>query len=113
MHCAIYLSVYLSYLSVCMPIYPSQTLSYLINTEDVVVHEFATLILAHLSVDITCKVEIFHHGGLEPLLHLLSSPDPDVQKNSVECVYNLVQVRQRNSYHFSLTLKISVMLQRL
>ncbi|XP_017308184.1 armadillo repeat-containing protein 3 [Ictalurus punctatus] len=59
--------------------------------EDVVVHEFATLILAHLSVDITCKVEIFHHGGLEPLLHLLSSPDPDVQKNSVECVYNLVQ----------------------
>ncbi|KAB5533125.1 hypothetical protein PHYPO_G00128200 [Pangasianodon hypophthalmus] len=59
--------------------------------EDVIVHEFATLLLAHLSVDITCKVQIFQHDGLEPLLHLLSSPDPDVKKNSVECIYNLVQ----------------------
>ncbi|XP_053083829.1 armadillo repeat-containing protein 3 isoform X2 [Pangasianodon hypophthalmus] len=59
--------------------------------EDVIVHEFATLLLAHLSVDITCKVQIFQHDGLEPLLRLLSSPDPDVKKNSVECIYNLVQ----------------------
>ncbi|KAK3541613.1 hypothetical protein QTP86_033071, partial [Hemibagrus guttatus] len=59
--------------------------------EDVVIHEFATLLLAHLSVDMTCKVQIFHNDGLEPLFHLLSSPDPDVKKNSVECIYNLVQ----------------------
>ncbi|KAL6462900.1 hypothetical protein MHYP_G00293220 [Metynnis hypsauchen] len=59
--------------------------------EDVVVHEFATLCLASLSVDFTCKVQIFDHNGLEPLLRLLSSPDPDVKKNSVECILNLVQ----------------------
>ncbi|XP_072544871.1 armadillo repeat-containing protein 3 isoform X2 [Salminus brasiliensis] len=59
--------------------------------EDVVVHEFATLCLASLSVDFTCKVQIFEHNGLEPLLRLLSSTDPDVKKNSVECIFNLVQ----------------------
>ncbi|KAM9436480.1 armadillo repeat-containing protein 3 [Clarias gariepinus] len=59
--------------------------------EDVIIHEFATLLLAHLSVDITCQVQIFENDGLEPLIHLLSSPDPDVKKNSVECIYNLVQ----------------------
>ena len=64
------------------------------HIEDVVVHEFATLCLASLSVDFTCKVQIFDHNGLEPLLRLLSSPDPDVKKNSVECIFNLVQVGQ-------------------
>ncbi|KAF5899689.1 armadillo repeat-containing protein 3, partial [Clarias magur] len=59
--------------------------------EDVIVHEFATLLLAHLSVDITCRVQISENDGLEPLIHLLSSPDPDVKKNSVECICNLVQ----------------------
>ncbi|XP_060717598.1 armadillo repeat-containing protein 3 [Tachysurus vachellii] len=59
--------------------------------EDITVHEFATLLLAHLSVDMTCKVQIFHNDGLKPLLTLLSSTDPDVKKQSVECIYNLVQ----------------------
>ncbi|XP_066534229.1 armadillo repeat-containing protein 3 isoform X2 [Hoplias malabaricus] len=59
--------------------------------EDVVLHEFATLCLASLSVDSTCKVQIFDHNGLEPLIRLLSSSDPDVTKNSVECIFNLVQ----------------------
>ncbi|XP_027029535.2 armadillo repeat-containing protein 3 isoform X1 [Tachysurus fulvidraco] len=59
--------------------------------EDVTVLEFATLLLAHLSVDMTCKVQIFHNDGLKPLLTLLSSTDPDVKKQSVECIYNLVQ----------------------
>ncbi|KAF7691778.1 armadillo repeat-containing protein 3 [Silurus meridionalis] len=59
--------------------------------EENTVHEFSTLTLAHLSTDITCKVQIFQHDGLEPLIHLLSSPSPDVKKNSVECIYNLVQ----------------------
>ncbi|MFT7809391.1 armadillo repeat-containing protein 3 [Arapaima gigas] len=64
--------------------------------EDVIVHEFATLCLASLSVSFTNKIRIFDSDGLEPLIHLLSSPDPDVQKNSVECIYNLVQVRQKS-----------------
>uniref|UniRef100_A0A8C1DWZ6 Armadillo repeat containing 3 n=1 Tax=Cyprinus carpio carpio TaxID=630221 RepID=A0A8C1DWZ6_CYPCA len=59
--------------------------------ENVVVHEFATLCLTSLSADFCYKVQIFEHKGLEPLIQLLSSPDPDVKKNSVECIFNLVQ----------------------
>ncbi|XP_062841883.1 armadillo repeat-containing protein 3 isoform X2 [Trichomycterus rosablanca] len=66
-------------------------ISRLAPEEDVVIHEFGTLCLASLSVDFTCKVQIFDHDGLQALIRLLSSPDPDVKKNSVECVYNLVQ----------------------
>lgn len=60
--------------------------------QDVVVHEFATLCLALLSVDYVCKVQIFESTGLPPLIHLLSSPDPDVKKNSLEIIFNMVQV---------------------
>ncbi|KAM3860418.1 armadillo repeat-containing protein 3 [Diretmus argenteus] len=59
--------------------------------EDTVVHEFATLCLASLSVDFTGKVKIFDNGGLLPLIQLLSSPDPDVKKNTLETIFNLVQ----------------------
>nr|XP_048317137.1 armadillo repeat-containing protein 3 isoform X2 [Myodes glareolus] len=59
--------------------------------EEVVIHEFASLCLANMSVEYTGKVQIFEHGGLEPLIRLLSSPDPDVKKNCIECIYNLVQ----------------------
>uniref|UniRef100_A0A8C4LJX3 Armadillo repeat containing 3 n=1 Tax=Equus asinus asinus TaxID=83772 RepID=A0A8C4LJX3_EQUAS len=52
---------------------------------------FASLCLANMSAEYTSKVQIFEHGGLEPLIRLLSSPDPDVKKNSIECIYNLVQ----------------------
>ncbi|NXH79790.1 ARMC3 protein, partial [Edolisoma coerulescens] len=66
-------------------------ISQLAPEEDVVIHEFATLCLAHMAVEYTTKVKIFEQGGLEPLIRLLGSPDPDVQKNSVECIYLLVQ----------------------
>lgn len=46
-----------------------------------------------MAVEYTTKVQIFEKGGLEPLIRLLGSPDPDVQKNSVECIYLLVQVK--------------------
>ncbi|KAG9347730.1 hypothetical protein JZ751_003744 [Albula glossodonta] len=59
--------------------------------KDVVVHEFATLCLVSLSVEFTTKLKIFESDGLDPLIWLLASPDPDVKKNSVECIYNLVQ----------------------
>uniref|UniRef100_G3ND43 Armadillo repeat containing 3 n=1 Tax=Gasterosteus aculeatus aculeatus TaxID=481459 RepID=G3ND43_GASAC len=62
--------------------------------EDIVVHEFATLCLASLSVDFVCKAQIFDHKGLPPLIRLLSSPDPDVMKNSLETIFHLVQVTQ-------------------
>ncbi|KAM6277520.1 armadillo repeat-containing protein 3 isoform 3-T4 [Spheniscus humboldti] len=66
-------------------------ISQLAPEEDVVIHEFATLCLAHMAVEYTTKVQIFEQGGLEPLIRLLGSPDPDVKKNSVECIYLLVQ----------------------
>ncbi|XP_026148109.1 armadillo repeat-containing protein 3 isoform X4 [Mastacembelus armatus] len=59
--------------------------------DDAVVHEFATLCLASLSVDFTCKVQIFANKGLPPIIQLLSCPDPDVKKNSLEIIFNLVQ----------------------
>uniref|UniRef100_G1LIE4 Armadillo repeat containing 3 n=2 Tax=Ailuropoda melanoleuca TaxID=9646 RepID=G1LIE4_AILME len=59
--------------------------------EEVVIHEFASLCLANMSAEYTSKVQIFEHGGLEPLIRLLASPDPDVKKNSIECIYNLAQ----------------------
>ncbi|XP_041824980.1 armadillo repeat-containing protein 3 isoform X2 [Melanotaenia boesemani] len=68
--------------------------------EETVVHEFATLCLAALSVDFVCKVQIFENNGLPLLIHLLSSSDPDVQKNSVEIIFNLVQDYQsRQAVH--------------
>ncbi|XP_056192095.1 armadillo repeat-containing protein 3 isoform X3 [Falco biarmicus] len=69
----------------------SSLISQLAPEEDVVIHEFATLCLAHMAVEYTTKVQIFEQGGLEPLIRLLGSPDPDVKKNSVECIYLLVQ----------------------
>lgn len=70
----------------CYSLYPIE--------EDEVVHEFATLCLASLSVDFICKAQIFDNDGLPSLIQLLSSPDPDVKKNSLETVFNLVQVTQ-------------------
>ncbi|XP_053215328.1 armadillo repeat-containing protein 3 isoform X4 [Podarcis raffonei] len=59
--------------------------------EDVVTHEFASLCLVHMAAEYNSKVQIFEQGGLEPLISLLGSPDPDVKKNCVECIYNMVQ----------------------
>ncbi|XP_029001847.1 armadillo repeat-containing protein 3 [Betta splendens] len=59
--------------------------------DDAVIHEFATLCLASLSVSFTSKAQVFDNNGLPPLVKLLSSPDPDVKKNSLEVIFNLVQ----------------------
>ena len=55
-----------------------------------------------MSTDFLCKAQIFDNNGLPPLIQLLSSPDPDVQKNSVEIIFNLVQVTQSKSYIYLL-----------
>ncbi|KAG8009395.1 Armadillo repeat-containing protein 3 [Nibea albiflora] len=47
-----------------------------------------------LEVDFVSKVQIFDNKGLPPLIQLLSSPDPDVKKNSLEIIFNLVQDHQ-------------------
>ncbi|XP_014801365.1 PREDICTED: armadillo repeat-containing protein 3 [Calidris pugnax] len=66
-------------------------ISQLAPEEEVVIHEFASLCLAHMAVEYTTKVQIFEQGGLEPLVRLLGSPDPDVKKNSLECIYLVMQ----------------------
>ncbi|CAI9561347.1 unnamed protein product, partial [Staurois parvus] len=69
----------------------------LVPEEEVVVHEFATLCLAHMATDYSNKAKIFELNGLEHLIRLLGSPDPDVKKNSVECIYLLAQDFQSRS----------------
>lgn len=43
-------------------------------------------------MDYVCKVKIFESNGLPPLIQLLTSPDPDVKKNSLEIIFNTAQV---------------------
>ncbi|XP_007504933.2 armadillo repeat-containing protein 3 isoform X2 [Monodelphis domestica] len=78
----------------------SSIIAQLAPEEEVVIHEFASLCLANMSVEYTSKVQIFEYGGMEPLVRLLGSPDPDVKKNSIECLYNLVQ-----DYHCRLAIQ--------
>ncbi|XP_068094681.1 armadillo repeat-containing protein 3 [Hyperolius riggenbachi] len=69
----------------------------LVPEEEVVIHEFATLCLAHMAIDYSSKARIFELNGLEHLNRLLGSPDPDVKKNAVECIYLLAQDFQSRS----------------
>ncbi len=61
--------------------------------EDSVVHEFAALCLVSLANDYSSKVAIYEQNGLEPLIRCLHSQDPDVQKNAIEAIASLLQVR--------------------
>nr|XP_054771281.1 armadillo repeat-containing protein 3-like [Lytechinus pictus] len=59
--------------------------------EDTLVHEFSSLCLANMAQEYSSKVQIMELGGLDPLIALLSDPDPDVTKNTVEAVSLLLQ----------------------
>ncbi|XP_072269570.1 armadillo repeat-containing protein 3 [Pyxicephalus adspersus] len=50
-----------------------------------------------MAIDYSNKAQIFELNGLEHLIRLLGSPDPDVKKNSVECIYLLAQDFQSRS----------------
>ncbi|XP_061660838.1 armadillo repeat-containing protein 3-like isoform X6 [Syngnathoides biaculeatus] len=65
-----------------------------LSLDDIIVHEFGTLCLSCLSTESCCKVQIIDNNGLPVLINLLSSSDPDVQKNSLDTIYNLVQDTQ-------------------
>ncbi|KAK2168768.1 hypothetical protein LSH36_14g03039 [Paralvinella palmiformis] len=65
--------------------------------EDSVVHEFAALCLSALAIDFSSKVAIYEQDGLEPLIRLLGSSDPDVQKNSIETISLMLQDYQTKS----------------
>ncbi|KAM6162721.1 LOW QUALITY PROTEIN: armadillo repeat-containing protein 3 [Erethizon dorsatum] len=59
--------------------------------EEGVIHEFASLCPVNMSIEYGGRIHISKHGGVEPLTRLLSSPGPDVKKNSIERICNLVQ----------------------
>lgn len=59
---------------------------------DPAVQEFGTLCLSCLSTDSCCQVQILDNKGLPLLVNFLSNADPDVQKNSLDIIYNLIQV---------------------
>ncbi|KAH9523148.1 Armadillo repeat-containing protein 3 [Bulinus truncatus] len=64
---------------------------HLLNTDDdLVIHEFAALALSQMANEFASKVAIQAASGVEPLVHLLTSHDPDVQKNAVEAIAQLV-----------------------
>lgn len=45
-----------------------------------------------MSCEYVSKAEIFRNQGLEPLIRCLSNSDPDVQKNSLETITQLLLV---------------------
>ena len=59
---------------------------------DTVVNEFAALAVSFMATEFSSKVTIFDNGGVEPLVRLLSSSDPDVQKNSIEALAQMALV---------------------
>ena len=65
---------------------------FVLLSEDTVVHEFSALCLASMANDFSSKVNIQEQDGIEPLIRLLSSHDPDVMKNAIETISLLLQV---------------------
>ena len=57
------------------------------------IHEFAALCLSLMATEFTSKVAINEASGVEHLIRLLGANDPDVQKNSIEAIAQLVMVR--------------------
>uniref|UniRef100_A0A3Q2XU65 Armadillo repeat containing 3 n=1 Tax=Hippocampus comes TaxID=109280 RepID=A0A3Q2XU65_HIPCM len=62
-----------------------------LSLNDAAVHEFGTLCLSCLSTDSCCQVQIIDNNGLPLLVNFLSNADPDVQKNSLDTIYNLIE----------------------
>ena len=46
-----------------------------------------------MASDYATKVKIVQANGLDPLISLLSSDDPDIQHNALTAVYHLVEAR--------------------
>ncbi|XP_063714103.1 armadillo repeat-containing protein 3-like isoform X2 [Symsagittifera roscoffensis] len=69
--------------------------------EEPITNEFASLFFSSMATEYTNKVQLIEKGVMEPLVLLLTSPDPDVNKNAIEAISLLLhdyqsraQVRQ-------------------
>ncbi|XP_068991506.1 armadillo repeat-containing protein 3 [Neodiprion pinetum] len=66
--------------------------SVLQNDTDIFIHEFMTLMFAELSKDMYGVAQILKQfDNFDLLFEKLRSPDPDVKKNSIEIIYNLLK----------------------
>ncbi|KOX79073.1 Armadillo repeat-containing protein 3, partial [Melipona quadrifasciata] len=64
----------------------------LINEIDTFMHEFSSLILAEITKDVYGTTQLLKHCRDMNFLHeRLRSPDPDVKKNTMQIVHNLLQ----------------------
>ncbi len=59
--------------------------------EDDVVVEYSTFALSSLAMLYTGRLQIVQNAGVPILIHLLSHPDPDIQKNSAETIWRLME----------------------
>ena len=55
-------------------------------------NEYAALCLVSLAKYFSCKRQICEHKGVEQLIRVLSSSDPDVQKNCIEVIALVLEV---------------------
>nr|XP_012135252.1 PREDICTED: armadillo repeat-containing protein 3 isoform X2 [Megachile rotundata] len=64
----------------------------LINDQDLFMQEFSSLILAEMSKDPFGAAQMLNQcTDMDFLFERIQSPDPDVKKNSIEIIYNLLQ----------------------
>ena len=50
------------------------------------------MFLSHMAKDFINKAIIRENEGIEPLVNLVASLDPDIQHNSLNCLISLVEV---------------------
>ena len=64
----------------------------LINDNDLFMQEFSSLILAEMSKDMFGAAKILKQcRNMDFLFERIQSPDPDVKKNNIEIIYNLLE----------------------
>ena len=64
----------------------------LVNDKDLFMQEFSSLILAEMSKDMFGAAQLLAQcSSMDFLFERLRSPDPDVKKNNIEIMYNLLQ----------------------
>ncbi|XP_025602900.2 armadillo repeat-containing protein 3 [Athalia rosae] len=73
--------------------YVSHFKNVLVNDTDIFIHEFVSLILAELSKDMFGVAQLLENCGnnFDFLFERIKSADPDVKKNSIEIIHNLLR----------------------
>lgn len=62
------------------------------NVEFETTKEFAAMTLSHLCLEYAGIYELIEHKCFSVIIPCLKSPDPDVQKNTLDIIHMLLQV---------------------